>query len=428
VLQTLFHIPNRIGGVPLFGFGILLAVWAVASLLFLVRLVRRQGFNSDTLGYVVLLAILGLVIRYVLPGLCDEVGLPIRGYGMMLLAGVVSGVALAAWRAGRMGVDVEIVTSLAFWMFLSGIVGARLFYIIEYWDERFRGYPPGQRIVEMINLTKGGLVVYGSLIGVAVALVWFVRSRRLPGLALCDLIAPSMMLGLALGRVGCFCNGCCFGGLCDLPWKASFPWASPPHARHVELGWLPLFGMKFDPDLSTPAVIRSVESGSPAAEAGLAPGDRVLRVNGIAVESAEMAEAWMLSLGKPGQAVALRVLKGSADHSTVDVSWTAPDAPPGSLPIHPTQLYSAINASLLCLVLLAFGPLARRDGQVFALMITLYPLARYVIEIIRTDESSVFGTGLSISQNISLLLLAGAIALWVYTAMQPPRRAWAATA
>jgi len=425
VLQTLFHIPNRVGGMPLFGFGLLLAVWAVASLVLLVRLVRRQGFSADTLGYLPLLAIIGLVIVFVLPGLCDEVGLPIRGYGVMLLAGMASGVALAAWRARRMGVDVEIITSLAFWMFLSGIFGARLFYIIEYWEERFQGYPPVQRIVEMINLTKGGLVVYGSLIGVSVAMVWFVRSRRLPGLALCDLIAPSMMLGLALGRIGCFCNGCCFGGVCDLPWKSSFPWASPPHARHVEQGRLTLYGMTFDPDVSAPAVIRSVEPDSPAAEQGLAAGDRVLRVNNVPVESAEMAEVWTLSFGKPGQPVALRVLKGNADHATVDVSWTAPSALPGSLPIHPTQIYSAINASLLCLVLLAFGPLARRDGQVFALMITLYPMARYVIEIIRTDEASVFGTGLSISQNISLVLLGGAVALWAYTASRPPRRAWA---
>ncbi|HEX6962299.1 MAG TPA: prolipoprotein diacylglyceryl transferase family protein, partial [Lacipirellula sp.] len=66
----------------------------------------------------------------------------------------------------------------------------------------------------------------------------------------------------------------------------------------------------------------------------------------------------------------------------------------------------------------------RRDGEVLALMITLYPIARFFEEMIRVDEPAVFGTGLSISQNISLILLLAAAAMWVWLLRQPRRLAY----
>ncbi|HEV7226798.1 MAG TPA: prolipoprotein diacylglyceryl transferase family protein, partial [Pirellulales bacterium] len=135
MLQTLFHIPLRLAGLPVFGFGWLLILWAIASLALVGWLVRRQRWGADVKSQLPLLGTIGLVIAFVLPQLCDEYGLPIRGYGMMLLLGVSSGVALAAYRARRLGLDPEMIFSLAFWLFLAGIVGARLFYIVEYWPQ-----------------------------------------------------------------------------------------------------------------------------------------------------------------------------------------------------------------------------------------------------------------------------------------------------
>ena len=95
-------------------------------------------------------------------------------------------------------------------------------------------------------------------------------------------------------------------------------------------------------------------------------------------------------------------------------------APPSrTLPVHPTQIYSMIDALLLCLLLLAYDPFRRRDGELFALMLTVYPVTRFLIESLRTDESAVFGTGLSIAQNISLLLLVLALGLWIYISRRP---------
>ena len=92
---------------------------------------------------------------------------------------------------------------------------------------------------------------------------------------------------------------------------------------------------------------------------------------------------------------------------------------PRSGPVHPTQLYSAIDALIICFLLLSYDPFRRRDGALTALMITVYPITRFLIEGIRTDEAPIWGTPFTISQNISLGLLAVAIGLWVYILRGP---------
>ena len=79
--------------------------------------------------------------------------------------------------------------------------------------------------------------------------------------------------------------------------------------------------------------------------------------------------------------------------------------PAKSLPVQPSQPLSTIDALLLCLLLLAYDPFRRRDGELFAIMLTIYPITRFLIEGLRSDEAAVFGTGLSIAQCVSLLLL-----------------------
>lgn len=91
------------------------------------------------------------------------------------------------------------------------------------------------------------------------------------------------------------------------------------------------------------------------------------------------------------------------------------------MPLHPAQLYAALDAALLAAVAVAYTPLARRDGEVFALVLTLHPISRILLEIIRVDEQPALGTSLSISQLVSLVLLALAIALWWWIGRQPPR-------
>ena len=72
-----------------------------------------------------------------LPLLCEPRGLPIRGYGMMMLLAVLSGMGLAVYRARRVGVDPEMIFALAFWMIVPGILGAGPSMSAEYWSEHF---------------------------------------------------------------------------------------------------------------------------------------------------------------------------------------------------------------------------------------------------------------------------------------------------
>ena len=127
MLQTLFYIPNDIAGIPVFGLGLLLAVWTLFGLGLLAWLGWRQGFTADTWSYVPILVLVGAVVGWLLPAICDQRGLPIRGYGAMMLVAVASGTGLAVWRARRLGLSADLVFSAVFWMFLPGIVGARMF-------------------------------------------------------------------------------------------------------------------------------------------------------------------------------------------------------------------------------------------------------------------------------------------------------------
>ncbi|MBX7071997.1 MAG: prolipoprotein diacylglyceryl transferase [Pirellulales bacterium] len=418
--QTLFNIPRELFGLPLFGMGVLLAVWAVGSVLLLVVLIRQHGFDAETRGYLPILLVAGAAIAWVIPAIIGERGLPIRGYGTMLVVAIVSACALAAYRGARAGIHPEVILSLAFWAFLGGIVGARIFYLVEYWEDFSHG-TLGQRVFAAINLTEGGLVVYGALIGGALAVIAFVFKHHLPALAIGDIIAPSLALGLGLGRLGCFLNGCCFGGACELPWAVRFPQPSPPFQRQVERGEIFLHGIKFGGDLTGPPVVAEVETGSPAAAAGLRAGDEIDVVNQTQTINAAHTLDLLMKV-EAGEPITLTV-RGKSP-----IQWTLPVAVERALPIHPTQLYSAVDGVLLCLFLVAITPFRHRDGEVLAWLMTLHAISRFLLEVVRVDEPGVWGTPLSIAQVISLVLLAGAGILWTFILRQPRGTTLAAVA
>jgi phosphatidylglycerol:prolipoprotein diacylglycerol transferase len=430
--SELFRIPVEYGGVPIFGFGVLLAIWAVVAPLILALLVRRHGWSGETRSFVPLLLLVGGAI-YALPLLFSG-GLPIRGYGLMVVIGATAGVALAAWRARQVGLNYEHILTVAFWMFLCGVVAARLFYVIEYWQRDFAGRDLRQTVLAVLNFPAGGLVVYGALIGAGLAFIAYARLKKLPLLPLADLVAPSLVVGLAFGRIGCLLNGCCFGGQTDLPWAVTFPkyssryeaqkpldaspGFSPPYVDQAARGEMHGFRFEFRDD--RPVVVR-VDPDSPAAAAGLNVGDVIKSVNGLPAGTEQLAEGLIFGIFVEGQPLRLTLDSGRL------VGIAPAPIPERSHPVHPTQVYSAVNAGLIAWFLWSFYPLRRRDGAVVALLLTIYPVTRFLLEIIRTDESAVFGTGLSISQNISLLVLVFALGLWWYVLSRPrPTHDWSA--
>lgn len=431
--QTLFHIPPEFLGLPVFGWGWALILWTLFSIGLLIYLFRRRGGDSELWSQLPVLVVVAAVIVWVLPNMQEDgYGVPIRGYGVFLLLAIVSGVGLAIYRARQMGLDPEHVLSIGFWGILCGIAGARAVYVFQYWDRVVGDLDNptlGQILLKIVSINEGGLVVYGSVFGGGAAAMIYMMRNRLPILAVCDLIAPSLVLGLALGRIGCLMNGCCFGGTCELPWSLQFPAAnppiniaaSPPYSRQLGLGQLHGFRIS---EQDGKVVVSEVREGGPADEAGLRAGGEVIRVYGATVGDPPL---------KPGEprvtpfAYAAQLIAGSRGSVRLEVQppegrpteFVIPPIgdgntlPAWSLPTHPTQLYSAINAGCLCLLMLAYYPFRRRDGEVIALLLSIYPITRFLLEDIRNDEGNFLG-GLTISQNISLLLLVAAIGLWVY--------------
>lgn len=402
MLQTLFYIPNGpFFGLPVFGLGWGLIVWAIVAAIILLAVVRRHGWSGDTWSYVLLLGAFGGAIYLVIPNLLDPngLGLPIRGFGVMLLLAVVCGVGMAIYRAKQMGVDPEVIFSLSFWMFLAGILGARIFFVIEYRQNFIRDTLWGT-LQAMINVPEGGIVLYGAFFGGITAALVFFNWRKLPALAIADIIVPGMVVGAALGRVGCFLNGCCFGGLCyaDLP-RVEFPQMSPPYQYQLSHGLL--HGLRLIQDTGS-VYISEVLPDSPAEEAGLKRGDEIVAINGQTVATVEGAEQLLLAI--PGVA---RLRLGDRSERVLNF-----ELPRRSLPVHPAQLYDAINLGLLALVLWLYYPLRRHEGELLAVGMMLYSITRFVIEIIRVDEPSQLGTGFSISQLISFgVFMAGAVLL-----------------
>jgi phosphatidylglycerol---prolipoprotein diacylglyceryl transferase len=421
VRSTLFYIPAELAGVPVFGFGWLLGAWAVigASLLFWVW--RRSDDSKELIGYASFLAMVAAIIWLLLPIMVESgpdnqpLGVPIRGFGVMFMLATIAAVGLAAHRARQMGIDPDVIYSLSFWMVIAGLVGARLFFVIQYWHEF-------KTISSLFNFTKGGLVVYGSVIAGLPVGFWYLRKRGLPILAFGDIIAPSMVVGLAIGRIGCFLNGCCFGGECLPPdWRAlTFPFNSPPYKQQVSDGWLSGVWLA---ERDGKIIATYILPGGAAANSGMRIGDEVTSVNGTAVESLDQARALLapsLSLDSPPDLppkLPRSFVVETAEGKTH--LWTVQDPPPRSVPIHPTQLYAAIDAALLALVLWFYFPFRRRDGEVFALLITVHPISRFLLEMIRSDEPGRFGTDLTIAQWMSIAILAGAVGLWVYLVRRP---------
>ncbi len=333
-------------------------------------------------------------------------------------------------RARQAGLNQELILSLAMWLVVCGVIGARLFHVVEYWDTKFAGKAPVETLLEILNVPEGGLVIYGALFGGAVGLVAFTRKHRLPLLSMADLVAPSLLVGLAFGRIGCLLNGCCYGGQTELPWAVTFPKIgspleaakgdmprySPPYFDQAVHG--EMHGFRLDADEQGRLVVTRVEPQSPAAAAGLRKSDEVTTINGRRVESMEDVKPVMLTALETGKNLRLGLATGKS------VEIAAAPMPPRSRPVHPTQVYSAIDAGILGWLLWSFYPFRRRDGETIALLLTIHPITRFLLEIIRTDEPAVFGTGMSISQNISILLLACGLALWWYLSKQPRGIVW----
>ena len=143
---------------------------------------------------------------------------PITGYtyGLLLAAAYLLGLQLARVRASRRGLDQNRILDLGIYIIISALVGAKLLLLVTDWSS-FKADPR-----ELLTLARSGGVFYGGLIlAVAVAL-WYIRRAGLPLWTTCDVFAPGIALGHAVGRFGCLFAGCCYGKPTTKPWGITF--------------------------------------------------------------------------------------------------------------------------------------------------------------------------------------------------------------
>jgi phosphatidylglycerol:prolipoprotein diacylglycerol transferase len=374
----------------------------------------------------------------------------VPGYGLAMMLGFLLSVVWAARRAARSGANPDIVLNCAFIALIGGIGGSRFMYVVHYW-EQFAHRGNWLAVTwAIIDMRKGGLEVYGGFIaaalGVLIYMLFWGHSFRW----YLDILAPSAALGMGLGRIGCFLNGCCWGLPSDLPWAVRFPFGSNASIEQWYSGQLdmPKELMCFPPDGVTFADGRSAallpREMLRMTDAELAQtrsrAERIGRESAAltarrqqATSAAEKAqldreerrlEAQFMALAQLPDREVLKATQTSG-LSLAQLKESAHQHP--SLPVHPTQLYSTITLVLLALLLNALYWRRTRDGQVICAMLIIEPWTRYVLEIIRADNPpDTFAH--TISQFLAVILtlvgVAGLIALQHVRPRSPRAKLW----
>jgi phosphatidylglycerol:prolipoprotein diacylglycerol transferase len=166
------------------------------------------------------------------PVLLDLFGVPLYSYGFMLLLSVLIGRLLALKLAERAGINRNLADRCALWTLIGAIAGSRLLFVVTNLDEF-------SSVLDVFAWWKGGVVAYGGFLGGLAGAIVFCRMHGMRLLPWADSVVPSLCLGLALTRIGCFLGGCDFGRDWNGPWAVQFPAGSQASIQQARLGLLP---------------------------------------------------------------------------------------------------------------------------------------------------------------------------------------------
>jgi phosphatidylglycerol:prolipoprotein diacylglycerol transferase len=268
----------------------------------------------------------------------------IASYSAFLLVALVLGYLITRWRAIRVGIEGAHIDNMTLLVAISSLFGARFF---SWWFE----FPDEVSLWTALTTASGGMVFYGGMIFGAVAIVAYAACTCLSLGNLMDACAPGLAVGLAIGRIGCFMAGCCWGDVC----------ISDSQALAVH----------------DPSVLRQVRT--------------------------------IPFLSRPGMPLAVHFPRNSGAYEQQrDLGLIGADAKT-SLPVHPTQLYETAFALLLCLYLNAAFKRRDWEGQVISKFMLGYGVIRFCLEFLRADNPAAFA-GLTLSQVISIVMIVAAIA------------------
>jgi phosphatidylglycerol:prolipoprotein diacylglycerol transferase len=143
--------------------------------------------------------------------------LTIHTYGLLLAVGFLIGMGIALRQAKKEGIPSDKILDLGFYILLAAIVGSRLFFILINLGHYI------QNPLDIFKIWEGGLVFYGGVILAIPTVIWYVKKNRLGIWNTADIFSPSIAVGHAFGRLGCFAAGCCYGKTAEsLPWGVIF--------------------------------------------------------------------------------------------------------------------------------------------------------------------------------------------------------------
>lgn len=273
-------------------------------------------------------------------------GFPLHTYGLMLMTAFLAGAAVCGRLAEREWPGPEgkrkrdQMQDLALWALVGGFVGSRILFMAVNWQDTIAAVPTlfVDFPIRLMDWLFGGLVFYGGLLGAMATTFWYSRKHDIPWLRLADLAIPCVSLGQAIGRLGCFSAGCCWGrpATDHVHWAVRFPGAAV--ARDI-------FG-------------------------------RLTNTAALAYQSESNDARWVVeSTGQifhTPQPGAIRLSQWVAEHGT-------------TLPLHPTQLYESLGQLALFTLLIIARRYRRFHGEILALWLMAYAVLRTTVEAFRGD-------------------------------------------
>ncbi len=308
--------------------------------------------------------------------------LTVKSYGLMMVIGFLSCVSLIRHLSRDFTPNPQHITNAALYSLIGGVVGARLFFVVHYFD-KFRSNP-----IEVFAIWQGGLELAGGVVAAIIVIVFYLRYHKLPIRRYLDVLAIGLMLALVFGRIGCFLNGCCYGKPTELPWGVRFPYNSFAYNSQISPD---IDRKRPEPYFELPGEFFGYTDENGVQYSGLKP----------------------------------------KEYLTVKQKIEVTEGKYRCLPVHPTQLYSSGMAAFWCLMLYLLwrrskkaelsgssGRFFTRPGYTFALMFIVYGITRFLMEYLRDDNPFEFD-GLTISQNIGIaMIVLGVILTAIFKSMK----------
>ncbi len=298
--------------------------------------------------------------------------LTVKSYGTMMVIGFMVAVFIMRRLCRRDALDFMVITNAALYCLIAGVVGARIFFVIHYFEE-FR-----YELWNVFAIWNGGLEFLGGVVLAVTFLVVYLWRNKMPIRRSLDIMAIGLMAGLAFGRIGCLLNGCCFGKPTTLAWAIEFPYGSFAYTSQINTN--PARG-RIEPHLHIP--------------------------HGQYCYKPMDSERWYPR--------ALSTLSPEQQKEVTVGQYRC-------LPVHPSQLYSSLGALTIsgCLYLIWNQAMRKRSvnvqawlakpGLVVGFMFVFYGIVRYLLELSRDDNPFELAF-LTVSQIIGIALVLGGIAV-----------------